>query len=64
MSDVGSKNLENSLKVYIIYLYIFFKIFQDFKKVLVDERCLDTPTLSSLNQNTCYKFSSSSNPVK
>ena len=63
MSHVGSKNLKISLKVYIIY-YIFFKIFQDFEKVLVDERCSDKPTLSSLNQNTCYKLSSSSNPVK
>ena len=60
MSHVGSQNLKNSLKVYIIYLYIF----QDFEKVLVHERCSDKPTLSSLNQNTCYKLSSSSNPVK
>jgi len=30
MSHVVSKNLKNSLKVYIIYLYIF----QDFSKIL------------------------------
>ena len=42
----------------------FFKDFKDFNKVLVDARCSDKPTLSSLNQNTCYKFNSSSNPIR
>ena len=53
---------------FIKSLYNIFIDFSRFFKILirclVDERYSDKLTLSSLNQNTCYKFSASSNPVR